>query len=112
MEEVDPCIFLMIGRQLAGLNDDDDFKNETIVEKELQTIIQMIQTLEEKNKQIQNNMKQSNNIFFMYKKNIKKQKIEEEKYKYNLLTIEKLKMDQLSIKKLKLDYLSIEKKNN
>ena len=36
----------------------DDFedkkkdKDETIVEKELQTIIQMIQTLEEKNKQI------------------------------------------------------------
>ena len=113
MEEVDPSIFLMIGRQLVGLNDDDfedkkKDKDETILEKELQSILQMIQTLEDKNKQIQNYIKKSSNIFFMYKKNMKKQKIEEEKYKYNLLTIEKLKMDQLSIEKLKIDQLSIE----
>ena len=118
MKEVDPSVFLRIGRKMVGLiNDDeedeeDQYINEKEEEeatylddlrKELFQINSMIQYLDEKNKKIENSIKKSNSIFFINKKNIIEKRIEKQKYNYNKLTIEKLNVDRIVIENLILE---------
>jgi small-conductance mechanosensitive channel len=114
MKEVDPSVFLRIGRKMVGLineEDEDDDKEEEEEEakylddlrKELFQINSMIQYLDEKNKKIENSIKKSNNIFFINRKNIIEKRIEKQKYNYNKVTIEKLNVDRVIIENLILE---------